>query len=404
MNKAASVLIVGAGPVGLITALGLARDGIQVTILESEAAIVDSPRAVVYHWSVLEGLHRLGLLEEAKQIGFTKQDYQYLILRTKEVIAWNLEPLVKITPFPYNIHLGQNKLAQIALQHLQRLPNTSVHWSTRVNGLVQDAQGVTLQTSTPYGQREFRADWVVGADGARSAVRELLGLSFDGITWPERFVATNVRYQFERFDYATATLVVDPVHGAVIAKIDNTPLWRCTYSESASLPEESVRERMPETFKVVLPAATDYEVVQYSPYRMHQRAAERFRVCRVLLAGDAAHVTNPTGGFGLTSGLFDAFVLYEALGAVIDGEAAEDVLDHYAQQRRQVFLDKVSPRASEAKRLVYSSTDPVRLEQDLQQLRRLASDRDVLLERLLFTRTIETPSLVPQRRARHGRQ
>jgi 2-polyprenyl-6-methoxyphenol hydroxylase-like FAD-dependent oxidoreductase len=388
------VLIVGAGPVGLLSALGLAQAGVKVTVIEREPYIVDSPRAVVYHWCVLEGLERLGVLEEARSIGFPKQDYTYLVFRTKERISWTLQPLSDITPYPYNVHLGQNKLAEIALRRLQQMSNFSAHWNTRFTGLVQDEGGVTVSAETPEGPRGFRAGWVIGADGAGSSVRHALGLSFEGTTWAERFVATNVYYDFERDGYARSTLMIDPKYGAIIVKIDNAGLWRCTYCEDAALPEDKVLHRMPEYFRVILSRPEERRLAMYSPYRMHQRTAPRYRVGRVVLAGDAAHVTNPTGGLGLTGGLFDTFVLYEALAAVIHGEIGDEVLDRYSEERRRVFLEYTSPRATENKRLIYHSHDPMRLEQDLQQLRRLETDKDFLLQTVTFTRKLETPSLV----------
>jgi 3-(3-hydroxy-phenyl)propionate hydroxylase len=389
-----SVIVVGAGPVGLLTALGLAQSGLTVTVLECEPAIVNSPRAIVYHWSVLEGLDRLGILAAAKQIGLVKQDYMYRIFGTGETISWSLAPLERYTPYAYNVHLGQNRLAEIALEHLRRLPRTAVEWNTRVTGLSQDSAGATVQAMTPEGAREFRAGWVVGADGARSAVRQGLGLEFAGTTWPERFVATNVRYDFEQLGLARATLQIDGRYGAIIVKIDESGLWRCTYCEDASLPEQEVLERMPAYFAAVLAPGTTYQLEQYSPYRMHQRAAERFRVGRVVLAGDAAHVTNPTGGLGLTSGMFDCFVLYEALAAVIHGDAGVEVLDRYSDERRRVFWELASPQACENKRLIYHSSDPLRLEQDLKTLRRYASEPDFVIERSRFTQRLQTPSLL----------
>ena len=388
------VLVVGAGPVGLLGALGLAQAGVKVTLIERESYIVDSPRAAVYHWSVLGGLERLGLLEEARSLGFAKQDYDYLVFRTKERISFSIEPLSAITPHPYNIHLGQNKLAELALKRLQRRPDFSVHWNTRCVGLEQDQSGVTVRAQTPEGTREFRAGWVIGADGAGSSVRRAAGLQFDGMTWPERFVATNIYYDFERDGYARATFLIDPRYGAIIAKLDNAGLWRCTYCEDAALPEEGVLERMPGYFETILSRPSECQLAMHSPYRMHQRAADRFRVQRVLLAGDAAHVTNPTGGLGLTSGLFDIFVLYEALAAVIHGGASEEVLDRYSEERRRIFLQYVSPQATENKRLIYHSSDPVRLEEDLKRLRRLESDKDFVLQVVSFTRKLETPSLL----------
>lgn len=392
------VLIVGAGPVGLLGALGLAQTGIKVTLIEREPYIVDSPRAVVYHWSVLDGLERLGLLQEARALGFPKQDYDYLVFRTRERISFSLEPLSAITPHPYNVHLGQNKLAELALRRLQQMPNFAVHWNTRFTGLEQDDSGVTVSAATAAGTREFRTGWVIGADGAGSSVRRAVGLHFDGMTWPERFVATNIHYDFEGDGYARATLMIDPQFGAIIAKIDNQGLWRCTYCEDTSLPEEGVLERMPQYFKTILSRPGEYRLAMHSPYRMHQRAAERFRAGRVILAGDAAHVTNPTGGLGLTSGLFDMFALYEALAAVIHGESSDEVLDRYAEERRRIFLEYVSPQATENKRLIYHSSDRARLEEDLKRLRRLETDPDFVLQVVSFTKKLETPSLLRTRR------
>lgn len=397
--KRNDVLIVGGGPVGLLCALGLARAGLQVTLLEGEADVVDSPRAMVYHWSVLAGLERLGVLGDAIETGFRKTDYRYLVLRTGESIEWTLDVLAGHVRHPFNVHLGQGKLAQIVVRQLSALGNVDILWSTRFTGLSQDADGVTVEAEGPAGAETIQAAWVIGADGARSAVRKSLGLDFHGVTWPKRFVATNIRYDLESLGHPKSTMQIDATYGAIIAKIDRENLWRCTYCEDASLSEEGVADRIPGMLEKILPGAQGLELVRHSPYRMHQRAATRFRVGRVLLAGDAAHSTNPTGGLGLTSGLFDTYVLHEALAAVIRGEAPESVLDRYAEERRRVFLEIASPQATENKRLIYDSDDPARLEEDLKKLRRMATDDDFRLERSMFTRRLETPSLVSGLRA-----
>jgi 6-hydroxy-3-succinoylpyridine 3-monooxygenase len=388
------VLIVGGGPVGLVNALGLARAGVAVTVLEGASAVIDSPRGMVYHWSVIAGLERLGLLDDVKEAGFTAQLLHYRVFRTGEIIPSSVAPLEGEVAHPYNLHLGQNKLSEIVLTHLDRLPNVDVMWNTTVTDLSQDAGGVTIRADAPEGVREFRADWVIGADGARSTVRRALGLDFDGMTWPERFVATNICFDYEQYGYAPTTYLVDPGHGAVISKIGRTGLWRHTYCESAELPEETVLERMKEYFRTVLPGDQDYELERHSAYSMHQRCASRFRVGRVILAGDAGHATNPTSGFGLTSGLFDSYVLSEALAAVVNGDADEEVLDAYAEQRRRVFLEFTSPVSSESKRLVFNSADPVRLDEDLNILRKRADDPALQRDYLLLGRKLETPSLL----------
>jgi len=348
----------------------------------------------VYFWSVLQGLGRLGILEEAEAAGVRKQDYTYLVRDTGERIEYSLEVLQGRTPRPYNLHLSQHLLAAIALRRLKSFSNATVRFGARLQQLQQDADGVTLAVATERETEELRARWVIGADGAASTVRRLLGLTFDGMTWPERFVATNVHYDFERHGYARATFVIDERFGAVIAILNREGLWRCTYMEDASLPEEAFLERLPRAYEAILPGHGPYELDRASSYRMHQRSAQRYRVGRVILAGDAAHVTNPTGGLGLTSGLFDSYALYPALTAVVLGGADDEVLDRYAQARRDTFLDRVSPQATANKQLVFHANGGGRgLEEALVSLRRLATDAEFLLQRLMFTRSLETPLL-----------
>ena len=389
------VLIVGAGPVGVLNALGLARTGLSVTLVDAEPGIGDAPRAMVYHWSVLEGIERLGLLDAAKQVGFTKQDYAWYVYATGEKIALSVAVLEGLVPHPYNLHMGQHKLAEIALGELGRFDNAAVRFGTRVTGLTQDDDGVTVTVDTPTGTDQLRASYLIGSDGAGSTVRKALGLGFDGMTWPERFVATNVRYDFEKYGYARSTLQIDPTYGAIIAKIDDTGLWRVTYAEHPDTPEDRMGDRIPGWFEKLLPGDDDYELDAYRPYRMHQRAASSMRAGRVVLAGDAAHATNPTGGLGLTSGLFDTFVLYDALAAVVKGTADASVLDRYSQERRRTFLEIASPRASANKRLLYHTSDPVALEAELSKLRAMAADEDLQRTNFMFTKQLETAPLVP---------
>jgi len=395
--KRDNVIVVGAGPTGLVTALGLARAGIEVTVLEREPAIVKSPRALVYHWAVLDGLDRVGILDDAIRAGFTNPELCIIVLKTGEKIRLNMNALASEVTHPYQVHLGQGKLAAIALEHLLRFPHATIRWSTRVTGLAQDADGVTVRADCPDGAIELPAGWVVGADGGSSAVRQLLGLSMDGMTWPERFVATNIRYDFAKYGYAPANVVIDAPYGAIVAKIDHSGLWRCTYCEDDSLPEETILERMPAYFRAALPGPKQYELVEYSPYRMHQRCAEHMRVGRMVLAGDAAHITNPTGGLGLTSGLYDAYVLYDALAAVIRGQVSATVLDRYSDERRRAFLEHASPEASNFKRMVYHAKSDAQLEAQLEGFREAA--RDQSLQRLIFltAKKLETPPLVPRR-------
>lgn len=283
-----NVVVVGAGPVGLATALGLARAGTDVTVLEA-----DSP------------------------------------------------------------------------------------WNTRVTGLAQDDHAVTVTAEGPDGERTLRAGWVVGADGAHSAVRRTVGLGFAGLTWEDRLVVTDLRFDLSTLGHAGASFQIDPEHGALIGGLDRSgALWRYTYAENRSLPEETVIDRMPAVFKAVLPEGSDPGLTRWSAYRVHERAADRFRAGRVLLAGGAAHVTNPSSALGLAGGLLDSFVLAETLAAVIEDGASDHMLDSYADARLRAFLDVASPLSSDSMRLAFHMDDPARLAAEVEHYRQITGDRD----------------------------
>ncbi|MGB3243458.1 MAG: FAD-dependent monooxygenase [Sulfitobacter sp.] len=385
------VIVVGGGPTGFLTALGLARAGVKVRLLERAEGIQDSPRAMVYHWSVLDGIENLGILDDVYNTGFKKQDYCFLVLKTGERIEFGVQVLEGHVRHPNNLHMGQNKLAEIALKHLSTYSNAVVEFDAKVTDLSQDDSGVNVFAETPTGPAEYRAKYVIGADGAGSKVREVMGLTFDGMTWPERFVATNVYYDFEKFNYARAMMVIDDGNGAIIAKIDNEGLWRCTYMEDASLPEETFMERLPEAYSRVFPGTDSYDLKMASPYRMHQRSASSYRKGRVLLAGDAAHATNPTGGLGLTSGLFDAYSLYPTLAAILLDGAPDSFLDRWNTERKDKFENYASPQAARNKKLIYHANGSAEaLEAALTEMRKLPDHPEVAMERAMFTKKLET--------------
>lgn len=382
------VVIVGAGPVGLIAALGLAQRGVGVTVLDEADDILDEPRGMTYHWAVLAGLERLGVLDDAMAAGWLNHDWSAQVHRTGERLSMDIGLLKDDVRHPYSLILGQDALAGIVKQHLDRLPHAQIRWGHTVAGFAQDEAGVTVRVEGPEGAQDVRAGWLVGADGGRSVVRKGLGLGFEGLTWGERFVATNCRGAYE--DHFVSGYLIDEKYGAVIHKITSDGLWRHTYAESLDLPEEGIEGRMAEHFRAVLPEADfDHEMVLWRHYRMHQRSAESYRVGRVLLAGDAAHVTNPTRGFGLVGGMFDAFTLTEALAAIVLDGGGDSLLDRYSEARRKVFWDYTTPISSDSKRLVFEPT-----EERLAGFRSVAADPVKTRRYLLSGVALATPSLL----------
>ncbi|MXP42247.1 FAD-dependent oxidoreductase [Altererythrobacter soli] len=371
MIEQQDVIVVGAGPVGMLTALALAQAGARVTVIEQEREIVNSPRAAVYFPSTLVVLEELGLLQDLLAIGFTNRTFGTHVPEFGYSSVVTMEPVEGVA-YDYQLHAGQHEVAGVAMEHARKL-GVEVLFDHRLTAIGDGADGVTLTVQTPDGEKRLAAKWLVGADGARSTVRRLAGIAFEGHTWPERFVATNVRFDFSQLGYQQANFVCDPVNMAVIAQLDRSGLWRCTYMEDSALPLSSYEERIHKRYEWFMRGSRDYEIVSSSPYMLHQRAAETLRKGHVLLAGDAAHATNPCGGLGLTSGVWTGMVLADILAAVLRGEEGESILDRYSDERRRVFWEVVSPAATENKRMLQES-DPEQRRNDLAAIQALSDD------------------------------
>ncbi|WP_338240769.1 FAD-dependent oxidoreductase [Aurantiacibacter hainanensis] len=391
MAEATDVVIVGAGPVGMLTALALAQTGASVRVLEKEPHIINSPRAAVYFPSTLIILKELGILDELLEIGFTNRTFGTHIPEFDYHSVVETRPVEGI-PFDYQLHAGQHDVARVAMEHAQKL-GVEVLFDHEVTAIAEDGDGVTVTA----GGTDFRARWLIGADGARSTVRKLAGIEFEGHTWPERFVATNVKFPFQELGYQQANFVCDPVNMAVIAQLDREGLWRCTYMEDAALPLESYEDRIHQRYEWFMQGRKDYEIVSSSPYMLHQRAGETLRKGRVLLAGDAAHATNPCGGLGLTSGVWTGVVLADVLGAVLRGEEDEAILDRFSDERRRIFWEVVSPAATENKRMLQESDMEAR-KRDLEHVRALGTNPESGALLMLFAYKVIGDTLRPASR------
>ncbi|KAL2221986.1 hypothetical protein M432DRAFT_204102 [Thermoascus aurantiacus ATCC 26904] len=364
MSTTQSVIVVGAGPVGLLVGLRLAKAGIRTTILEALPAIEDSPRAAVYHPVAVQELDRAGVLHDCRKIGMSSTKLTWRKISGEAI--FEIDRAVSAEEPYENLILGQHELAGVILDHFRRCgEGAEILFRHRVVGIEQGegSDVVTATVDTPQGVKEFTASYLFGADGGRSSVRQICNVSFDGFTWPQQIVATNVVYPFDEYGYSTGNNICHKDHYAVIAKISRSGLWQGSYGELGGLSTEEVRERLPMKYDVLFPGPRplEYDLKTFSPYRIHQRCASTFRIGRVLLAGDAAHLCNPFGGLGLTGGLLDAGALADALIARINDNYPDSILDKYAQVRRDVFLNIVDPISqANLRRLFESDPDTLR--------------------------------------------
>lgn len=390
--KTREVIVVGGGPVGLTHALGLARAGIQVTVLEARHEAGTTPGDLVYHWNVLPWLERLGILEDLLSVGDAEPHSFYRVGSTGETLTFDLGVLADEFPHPFNLHLRQEEVTRILLKHLGEHSEVTILLSSALTDLQQDAEGVTVTCEGPTGEITLRGGWVVGADGARSSVRRRLGLSFAGFTWPERLISIEIDADLEELGMHGAGYVIDPRLGAIVACVDRGSRWRYIHSEDRARPEDTIARRIPGVLSDALTPDIARADFTWSSYRIHQRAAATFRVGRAMLVGDAAHVTNPASGHGMTSGLFDSCALSDVLSAVIVDGMDDSVLDRWAEERRHNFVEHSSPTSSERKKLVYNLPDDRSIEQEIAPLRRIASEPDRMRAWFALARQLEPPA------------
>lgn len=365
-----NIVVVGAGPVGTVAALACARRGHHVTLLEAEAQVNDSPRASTTQPPTLEIIAELGLIDEYIAQGLVARTFQFWDrARLKLIAEFDFDRLRGETPYPFVVQTEQHKLANMGLARLRAMSNASVRMATRVTGLSQDADGVTVETE----QGPLRADYVIACDGGRSTVRKNLGIEFEGFTWPERFLVITTR-----FDFAAAlgvcyrNYMADPQEWTNLFKVAGDDLkgrWRAVYntredeSDEEALSDAAVRARLG---RIYVPEA-ERGYLHLNLYNVHQRVAKQFRSGRVFLCGDAAHVNNPIGGLGLNSGIHEAWDLAQLLS-----QPGAD-LDAYERRRRPLNIEYVQEQTIANKRRL-EERDPAKREERFAELARMAED------------------------------
>src|SRR6188508_1917930 len=314
-----NVIVVGAGPVGTVAALACARFGMDVTLLEAQSRIDDSPRASTTQPPTLEILAELGLIDEYLRVGLVARTFQFWDRPTRALVAeFDFARLKDETAFPYVVQTEQHKLANMAIERLQG----TVRMGTRVTGVSQTEDRVSVQTENEI----LHADYVIAADGGRSTVRKSLGIEFEGYTWPERFLVITTKFDFQAaLGCCLRNYMADPQEWTNLFKVagdDLTGRWRAVFNtredekDEEALSDAAVRARLSRIY--VPERERDY--LHLNLYAVHQRVARNFRKGRVFLCGDAAHVNNPIGGLGLNSGIHEAWALSELLHGVLTGK------------------------------------------------------------------------------------
>ena len=372
-------------------ALALGKQGIPVIVLESERGLTRDLRAGSFHPATLDMMAPFGITARMEELGIRVRHWQIRDRSGELVAQFDLGLLQGETDHPYRLHLEQHRLTPIQLDLIRQGTQAEVHFGCSVTGLEARGDRVLVQISGDDGPATIEASWLIGADGGRSTVRRSLGIEFEGFTWPEQFLVVSTPYDFAQHGFAMNVYIADPVEWIALFKMpDAGPpgLWRIVFptaerDDAAILTAEHVERRM----QSFIARRAAYEVRYKSVYRVHQRVCKTFRSGRVVLAGDAAHVNNPLGAFGLNSGIHDAVSLADKLGRVWRGEADDALLDLYVRQRRVAAVEQVERMSIRNKRQL-EERDPSVQRQRLQELVAIANDPERARSHLLETSMI----------------
>jgi 3-(3-hydroxy-phenyl)propionate hydroxylase len=377
------VVIVGAGPVGMVCALALNHRGIAVTVFEQEAAPVEDQRAASLHPSTLEMLDDLGVTEKIIPLGLVSSAYRFHDRVSQAVVAeFDLGQLKDEFRFPYVLQYEQYKLTASIAAEYGNASDFDVRFSHAVTGLTETADGIEVEVTSPDGVEGLSADYVIGCDGGRSTVRKLAGIEFEGFTYPERFIKIATSFDFGKANpnVAFRNYFSDPSEWCNMFKVQGKRppgLWRTIFpiggdeSDETALSPERIESRLQKFF----PSSSRYDIEYVNVYGAHQCVAATFRKGRVLLAGDSAHVNNPIGGMGMNGGIHDGINLADKLARVIHGEAGEALLDLYSRQRRHAAVKYVQAQTIANKRLM-EERDPAVRTKNFDELRRTAENPD----------------------------
>ncbi|HLN09635.1 MAG TPA: FAD-dependent oxidoreductase [Xanthobacteraceae bacterium] len=355
------VVIVGAGPVGLAAAIDLALRGAAVLLLDESDRIGAGSRGICYAKRTLEILDRLGVGEQLVARGVTWK-LGKVFLGNALVYAFDLFPEGG-HKMPAFINLQQYYLEQALVERASALDSIDLRWSNRVVGLDRGDDGVRLTIATPDGPYAIEADWVIAADGARSTIRDLMGLGFEGLTFEDKFLIADVRMAAD-FPTERRFWFDPPFHSGQSALMHRQPdnMWRIDLQLGRDADVETEQEpgRVLARLRRML-GDRELSLEWVSIYRFNCRRLARFVHGRVVFIGDSAHQVSPFGARGANSGIQDAENLAWKLSAVLAGQADIGLIETYDAERIQAAdenighstrsTDFIAPRSDAERRL-----------------------------------------------------
>ncbi|WP_432728892.1 bifunctional 3-(3-hydroxy-phenyl)propionate/3-hydroxycinnamic acid hydroxylase [Klebsiella oxytoca] len=332
VQHSAQVAIAGAGPVGLTIANYLGQMGVSVVLIEKLESLIDYPRAIGIDDEALRAMQAVGLVDNV--LPHTTPWHAMRFLTPKGRCFADIQPMTDEFGWSRRNAFIQPQVDAVLYDGLSRFPHVRCLFSREVEAFSQNSDGVTLNVKGSGGEREtVRADWLVACDGGASFIRRTLNIPFEGKTAPNQWIVIDIAN--DPLATPHVYLCCDPVRPYVSAALPHG-VRRFEFMVMPGETEAQLSEphKMRQLLSKVLPDPDNVELIRQRVYTHNARIAERFRVDRVLLAGDAAHIMPVWQGQGYNSGMRDAFNLAWKLALVVNCKAGEALLDSYQQERR----------------------------------------------------------------------
>lgn len=338
------IVIVGAGPVGMSAALGLAYFGIPSLVLDdAEGTAIEGSRAIFMERHTLEILGAWSPVgRQMAEQGMTLTGGR-VFFRQQELYKTLNAPPDPAMRYPRFVNMPQNLLERLQYQALREKSCCEVHWQHKVTGIAQNDEGVNLEVTTPQGSETIHAQYVLAADGPRSTMRRLLHLNFPGESRDHHFLILDVRMQLEtpRERWFWFDPPFNPGRTALLHPQPDS-IYRIDYQLRPDEDLEAVKEPVSLHQRIIATVGDrPYEVVWKSIYTYQQRVLDSFRCGCIFFLGDAAHLMSPFGGRGLNSGVQDVANLVWKLALVRGGRAPDSLLNTYNDERRAAALENL---------------------------------------------------------------
>ena len=383
MNKK-HVVITGAGPVGCVSALILAKAGIHVTLLEAESDLPLDMRASTFHPPTLDMLDELGVVQEIIKQGLITPQFQYRDRQEGLIAEFDMTAISEFTKHPYRVQAEQYKLTRIISKILKDYPHVEQKYSAKATNLTQDDGSVTVHYDTPGGPQSISADYLMSCDGSRSFARKTLNIGFPGYTYPELFMVVSTTDDITEVvpDMCPVAYITDPEEWCAVIRAPE--MWRFLIPTDPNMTEEELLdiEFLESRIQGFAPKKQKYTISHSTLYPVNQRVAETYRKGRVLLAGDAAHVNNPLGGMGMNGGVHDGVNVSEKLVQILNEGASDNLLDLYDRQRRSIAVEYVQAHSIRNKKIM-EEKDPSIRKQRQDEIKAVLDDQEKSLELMM---------------------